>query len=520
MLSLVRKEKDLNSKNVNWEEVLRVINKHKVLPIIYEDLMQIVPQEYKILYKSALNSAVARQRKLWNLYVDISLEAQKEGIKLVLPKGFPVAYELYGSIDARPSADIDLLVQKKDVMKLCNIMTKLGCFHRHNGEMKVVVNQFNSGEYDNFYELKYIKFDHGDFLWVEIKKATDAIPEKHIIDFIDTARKVNIEGQYVWGLDDVYMFIHLCANAHKDTEGHEGICTDVFRLRNFVDLYLFLMKKGDKMDWGEVKQLSNKYEAAHKVRWALLCLGEIFPTVKENPIYSNALKFFNMKDESYIYWGNEKGETVSWTESFIDRFFNNQLAKENYYELAIQRRWSSLNPYYAYPTIVNQERKWQRLREGLSCSFTYQNNRLILALRSDQLIKNVLNKDRLYFSFIGKSTTDRVTIDSIGNPSRGIVFFISSGILKAKVGESCIWTVNYGSYRNDQIENAFEILGNQESGAYIYTTEIDISDLLVDRNMIAYDIWIDGPVLDDYYRHKWYRYNLDQDIGILKIERR
>jgi len=517
LLSKVRNEMNNVESRVNWDELLVLLNKHKLLPFLYSEIADEIPKEYKKLYEYQLKKSIESQKKLWMIYKEIILLAEQNEVKIVLPKGFPVANELYGNIDCRVSADIDLLVRKEDIEKVCEMMAKIGAYHRHNGRYEDFVKNFNSDRFDNFYELKFMKFFMGEQLLIEVKKATDAIPEKYITEFIDSAVISKIEGYNVWRLDNEHMFVHLCANVHKDTEGHEGICSNVFRLRNFIDLQQYIKVKGKETNWEYVKDIAVRCDVLHKVLWALRKLGELIPQIKNNHDYNKALSCCGNPKHENAEINNET--LVEWKTDFVTRFFDNALAKEEYMELVLARRWSDDNPFYGSIMRMHCD-QWVSLEgiQALSYLFEYRDGMVWIRLKtaSEKKVTEILDKDRLYFSFIGKERVTEEDIDAIGNPSKGVVFFVVDGVLMAKVGNKTVWTINEPNLRNDQISGCDEVHYNEAEA--IYEIEFDISDVSKGETELAYNIWLDGAVLDDFYKHVWYKYQVDQDYGIVSIK--
>lgn len=500
---------------IDWKELLLTLNRHKLLPFLYEKIKKDIPECYSALYEEHFALAVTRQDKLWDFFVEFSKLAEEENLKIILPKGFPLAYELYGNINLRVSGDIDMLVHKQDIGKLCELLCKSGAFHRHNGNIEEVVKRFLTNEFDNFYELKFVKSYKGELLWLEVKKATDAIPEMYIEEFIDTAEITTINGYDVWRLEYAHMFVHLCANAHKDTNEHEGICTDVFRMRNFIDIYQFLIKKGDQLDWRQVEDIGTRCKIKHKIIWALKALMELLPEVSDNSSFKTGCEKMGIEFVTY-----ESNRTYRNNTNFSELFFDNELARLEYQDMIYDKRWNDNNPNLRDPVVLN-ENVWFSLptKDEMLYSLFYSKGKIGIKLRASgkKNLIDLLGTDRLYFSFIGKERVNTVDVDTIGKPSEGVLLFTDNGNLVMKRGEHSIWSVNYGSLRNDQISETKIVKENTECNEY--EVEVDVANLIINSNLLAYNIWIDGPVLKDYYRHKWYQYSLDEDFGVLMFNK-
>ena len=58
-------------RNMDWGVVLNLLIKHKLLPFLYEEIIEDVPAEYSQLFKSKLEENIDKQQNLWKLFLNI-----------------------------------------------------------------------------------------------------------------------------------------------------------------------------------------------------------------------------------------------------------------------------------------------------------------------------------------------------------------------------------------------------------------------------------------------------------------
>lgn len=123
------KETEKPCSEINLDELFSLAKKHKLENILYlaitksgiseSDFLGL--KKYREMYQQAIVVDATQQ-----YYLELIENAFKENkIRYTLLKGF-VIKKLYPSTDLRQSADIDILIDKKDLEKINNIMIEIG----------------------------------------------------------------------------------------------------------------------------------------------------------------------------------------------------------------------------------------------------------------------------------------------------------------------------------------------------------------------------------------------------------
>jgi hypothetical protein len=291
-------------KDLNWEEILQISLRHKVLPIIYKALYNHIPAKYQAAFEQKYFDIIKK--------VDIRLRelgrilqlAQQKNIDIILLKGPALAEIIYGDIYTRQFGDLDLLVTEDNMEKMFYLLSDIGFaqetgFDKNTNRYNIIdkpVFKYGSG----FHEFQCIK-DVGDnvYIFVEVKRASSAIPLKHISDFFENVRNININGIDVRTSNLTYTFLHLCSNFFTNFETGWGVNNET-NLRDIIDTYIFISKYGNILNWDEIITLSNKYEITHKIYYVFTCLAGIFDEVVSKKIS----ELFNPNKVTYHFNGN------------------------------------------------------------------------------------------------------------------------------------------------------------------------------------------------------------------------
>jgi hypothetical protein len=185
------------TKGVNWEEILRISLRHKVFPIVYKAINKYIPIKYQAIYDQKYYDILKKVNIRMHELDRILKLAEQNNIEVILLKGPALAEIVYNDIFARQFGDIDLLVKEADMEKMYYLLNDIG-FVQETGFDKVT-NRFNTVDKPifkygpNFHEFQCVK-DIGDniYIFVEIKRASSAIPLKHIDDFLENVQNISI----------------------------------------------------------------------------------------------------------------------------------------------------------------------------------------------------------------------------------------------------------------------------------------------------------------------------------------
>jgi hypothetical protein len=116
--------------DINWNYLLQIAEKHRLIQLLYFSLNAICPQALpQPIFKDLRNRFYANSRQ--NLVITSELTKllplfQKEGIRIIPYKGTILAHSLYRKLSLRQVYDIDLLIEWEDFNCSKALLTSLG----------------------------------------------------------------------------------------------------------------------------------------------------------------------------------------------------------------------------------------------------------------------------------------------------------------------------------------------------------------------------------------------------------
>jgi hypothetical protein len=119
----------LLARPVNWSHVLELCQHHEVTPFVYESLKPHVPQlsqEARTSFKQQVTQNKKRSLHLARVLQHLLPLFQQERIEVLPHKGVLLSQQLFGDIGARPTKDLDLVVQKKDYWRARDVLLRGG----------------------------------------------------------------------------------------------------------------------------------------------------------------------------------------------------------------------------------------------------------------------------------------------------------------------------------------------------------------------------------------------------------
>lgn len=158
--------KDLIESNINWQYFIQIAILHKVMPLVYTNLNSVARSSVPLEVLETLRSLFQRNAQI-NLFLTgellkILASFEQQGITAVPYKGAVLANSVYGNLAMRQSGDIDIIVQRSDILKVKPILLSLG------------------------YERTKKLTDAQELAFFQSKR-------EHTYDFIDYARQILIE---------------------------------------------------------------------------------------------------------------------------------------------------------------------------------------------------------------------------------------------------------------------------------------------------------------------------------------
>ena len=116
-----------------WKQLANLAENQGVAPLLYWRFKEnnirdhlCIPEEVYYRLKSAYYQTLSRNIVLYQELRRILYALEEAGIPAILLKGAALAVTLYEDIGLRPMGDIDLLIHKKDLTQIFNVMKTLG----------------------------------------------------------------------------------------------------------------------------------------------------------------------------------------------------------------------------------------------------------------------------------------------------------------------------------------------------------------------------------------------------------
>lgn len=304
-------------KNFDWNELKEVIEKNKVQLIFYKYIYELIPKEMQCSFDQMYFSLLSKNKVLFKEFLRIKEILELNNIPFTLVKGFPLSKLIYDDIYIRTTSDLDILVAEEDVVRAYDCLSSFGykqqIFYDRRTKKLITSDsaQFKYG--DNSHELQCIKpISEDRFLGVEIKRATSAIPLKHIKMFLESRQYYNVNDVNVASFDMSHTYLHLCANAYNNSETYMGIYRGTY-IRDYLDIIMFVKKYQKSMDWNMLQKLAVQYEIDFKVYTVMKNCNELLGT---KLVQDNILELFiDEKCDSFE-------DRLNWKTSFINRFID------------------------------------------------------------------------------------------------------------------------------------------------------------------------------------------------------
>lgn len=115
---------------IDWELFLDLAEHHQVYPLIYQSLTVLVnsavPDTVMTVLQKKLRENTSKTLQMTGQLVNVLRVMGESGIRVVVLKGLPLGYMLYGNLALRPSQDLDILVWPEDVDKAIKVIENLG----------------------------------------------------------------------------------------------------------------------------------------------------------------------------------------------------------------------------------------------------------------------------------------------------------------------------------------------------------------------------------------------------------
>jgi Uncharacterised nucleotidyltransferase len=235
----------------DWAEVLRQADDNGVIPLLYHQLMTIVPAPQvppfllDRLRDAALRSA-ARSLRIRRELAQVLDALRRHGVAAIVLKGGHLGEVLYESSALRTMCDLDVMVRREELARAAGILTELGYAPQDHGVEEV--------DYAQHHHLRPMARSRGIRVEIHWGIVWPAAPFDVDIDGLwQRARHSAIAGVEALVLSHEDLILHLCLHASFNSKFRIG-------LRPCWDILEVVRHYRDTVDWDLVVRRAHQWK--------------------------------------------------------------------------------------------------------------------------------------------------------------------------------------------------------------------------------------------------------------------
>lgn len=242
------KIKSLINSDLDWDYLLELASRHKLLPLLYWQLEHIcldeIPSEFMQNLKEFLKNNASKNLFFMKEVIEVIKTLNEQDIQSVPYKGPILAQQAYGNLTMRQFGDIDLFVRKDDVPRIKEILISKGYTPEFNLDSVQEQNYLKSQRELKFdHELKGICLElHWKFSGVFLN-----LPSNAEEIFLDDLISLNMGGVLIREISPENLLLILSIHNASHQWG---------RLAWLVDIVTLIKNK--EMDWQKVLKISRQ----------------------------------------------------------------------------------------------------------------------------------------------------------------------------------------------------------------------------------------------------------------------
>ena len=250
--------------SLDWKKIKKLAFHHNITPILYSNLKKLnhenlIPaqifQEMKGVYLNTLYKNTLIEKEMSNLLG----KAAAQGIEPIVLKGFAFLLTLYQDPALRTMVDVDILIKKDDLPKVCGIFQQLD-YQSWDQNLSPYVYQANFSK--KISGQRYLAVDvHWELLAARPYKV-------QLPDIWQRVQRINLRGQIVACLSTEDAFLVSALHIRKHLRE--------LQLNYIVDIAELLKKSQANFDWLYVEKIASKNHFLSTVYFSLYLAKELF----------------------------------------------------------------------------------------------------------------------------------------------------------------------------------------------------------------------------------------------------
>jgi len=233
--------KNLLKQTISWQTIIKQSLYHNVLPFLYYNIIKLnksdLPKSVFSILKFSYDATLTRNTILWKEFCYLQKTLNCVGIKIIPLKGIILAQTLYCDIGLRPMADIDILVQEKDLLRAKKEILQLG----YQKQLKNL-----SEDYWRRYQCHFQFYSCEKKIILELHWAlAPSRPNKLNLTEVwerSGIQTVNHTETLTLSLEDTLLslFLHNCKNISA---------LQHLKLKNLCDIHQLITRYNHELDW-------------------------------------------------------------------------------------------------------------------------------------------------------------------------------------------------------------------------------------------------------------------------------
>ena len=323
----------LDSKNIDWNLVVKYLSKTKVMGLFWNNIMRLnmefrVPVNARRILEFYYMGNCERNKFMLKEMKRLIIQLEKNKIRVAPLKGSVLLEKIYTDFGSRQLNDIDFLIAKKDVDAIENVMFENGYRHgklsfNKNGD--IVIEKLDRFSYI-VWKTKMNNlppfFKVINYKWCRIMDVDCCFAFDYQMNFEDVENKMSKltkEGEICY-LDKEDFFIHMCCHLYKEASNAAwALLGSDLNLMKFCDIREFFYKEIDYLSWQRICKYALKYKYNKAIYYSLFFIELIY----EEKIKVPYKKDLEIQEENFLYeYGKREYKDVKrWETDFIDRLF-------------------------------------------------------------------------------------------------------------------------------------------------------------------------------------------------------
>lgn len=274
--------KQLVSKSLNWHFIISEAFYHGVPSFIYRKLNRPyltggIPQKYLSLLKDYYKYTLLKNNLLWNEFYSIYNVLNQAKIKAIPIKGINLLNFVYYDFGLRPMVDIDILIQRSDLLPVEKLLSRLG-YHKNT-------KYYSRDYYEKYnFQIPFVKVNSKDEpICCEVHWGIASPRPNRIIlsEFWNDIRIETIKGRKLLLLSPENTLFSLILHLRRYNRP--------FSLKYIYDVYKILNKFKDNFNWDYLIRESKENRLKSILFFVLFSAHKFF----EAPLPSPILKELN-----------------------------------------------------------------------------------------------------------------------------------------------------------------------------------------------------------------------------------